>query len=118
MQQNLLAAWRGGLVCPSGCECTHLSVCGIPLMPPTPTPTPPAPASKECKWFSDTALIGNDFKMASVESKEVCCGLCHSTEGCVAADFNPEQRRCHLKDSNATAWRNDGSIACIPHSAI
>merc|ERR1712232_1204369 len=63
-KQNTLASWRGGLVCPTGCECTVTSVCGESLLPP-PSPSPPAPQSKECVWRSDTGIEANDFKTGS-----------------------------------------------------
>jgi len=112
-EQNTLASWRGGLVCPTGCSCSMTSVCGEPLLP-TPVPSPAPPQSKACEWHSDTGIDGNDFKRAAAFSKEECCALCLSTQGCAASDFNPLAQMCHLKRSFNPVWRNDGSLACVP----
>jgi len=112
-KHNTLAAWRGGVVCPTGCECTMTSVCGVPLLP-TPAPSPPAPQSKNCKWHSDTSIEGNDFKQVNVLSKEECCAACQVTGGCAAAEFDPLTALCHLKSEFTPVWRNDGSLACVP----
>jgi len=116
-KQNTLASWRGGWVCPTGCDCTMTSVCGESLLP-TPAPSPPAPQSKECKWYSDTGIDSDDFKQVSTGTKEECCAACLNTTGCVAADFNPLNKTCHLKDAFKAIWRNDGSLACVPNSRL
>merc|ERR1712167_80149 len=102
---------------------------------PTPSPAPPSDA---CEWHSDTGLDGSDMETVVVQSKEECCGLCHATAGCAAADFNslsevhlgtPDHKgvyletleedlnpvagyRCHLKSDFSPKDRKDGSIAC------
>jgi len=111
------------------------------LCDPTPAPSP-APPSDACEWHSDTGLQGSDMETVIVKSKEACCGLCHATPGCAAADFDsvskvrlgPPSRkgvfletleedshplagyRCHLKTSFRLRERRDGSIACVPQS--
>jgi len=114
-KQNTLASWRGGWVCPTGCDCTMTSICGEPLLP-SPAPSPPTPASKDCKWHSDTGIEGNDFQKVAVNSKEECCAVCSDTDKCVAADFNPMTLVCHLKQAFNPVWRNDGSLACVPNT--
>merc|ERR1719469_1782197 len=112
--QNTLAAWRGGWVCPTDCDCTMTSICGEPLLP-APVPSPPGPTSNACDWHSDTGIKGTDFKRVAVQSKEECCAACAESDGCAAGDFNPLTRVCHLKKEFTHVWRNDGSLACVPH---
>merc|ERR1711879_370521 len=101
-------------VCPTDCDCKMTSRCGEPLLP-TPAPSPPTPTSNECDWHSDTGIQGNDFGTVGVRSKEECCAACHATDRCAAADFNPLTKECHLKKEFTPVWRNDGSLACVPH---
>merc|ERR1712110_587099 len=102
---NTLASWRGGMVCPTGCDCKMTSICGEPLvLPPAPSP---APTSKNCTWKSDTGLSGNDFQKLNVNNKEECCAACHEAAGCAASDFNPLTKICHLKHTFEPVWRND-----------
>jgi len=112
-RQNTLASWRGGLVCPTGCECTMTSICGEPLLP-TPAPSPPAPSSKNCKWHSDTIIQGDAFETLNVQSKEECCAACLNAEGCAASEFNYLTKTCRLTRAFNAVWRNDGSLACVP----
>merc|ERR1712046_313272 len=64
---NSLAAQRGGLVCPTGCDCTVGQKCGVPyIQQPTttaqPTTTvPPTPKPTTCEWHANTGLSGSDF---------------------------------------------------------
>merc|ERR1711918_53481 len=113
--QNTLASWRGGMVCPTGCDCYMTSICGESLLPP-PVPSP-APSSKECTWKVDTGLSGNDLLTSHLQSKEECCAACHEFEGCAASDFNPMTKVCYLKKTFEPVWRNDGSLACVPNVA-
>lgn len=114
-KHNTLAAQRGGLVCPSGCDCDLQNICDEPIIPPTPPPPSPAPSSKHCHWQVDTGLAGNDIhKVSDVEDQRGCCAVCHETEGCAAADYNFLTKTCHLKNDINSVWRNDGSVACIP----
>jgi len=112
-RQNTLASWRGGWVCPTGCECTMTSICGEPLLP-TPAPSPPAPSSKKCKWHSDTVIRGDAFQTLNLLSKEECCAACLNAEGCAASEFNSLTKACRLTRVFDTVWRNDGSLACVP----
>merc|ERR1712179_134632 len=112
-RQNTLAAWRGGLVCPTGCDCTITSICGEPLLP-TPAPSPPMPKSI-CQWKSDTALEGEPLKaLEGVRSKEECCASCENHGECMVAEFNQLNSECHLHSDFNSFWRNDGSLTCIP----
>lgn len=120
-QQNRLAEQRGGLVCPTGCECTVGKACGTPYIqqsttphPPT-TSAPPTPTPTTCEWHTNTGLGGGDFHVAVVEDKEACCALCLATEHCAAADFAPANGNlCHLKHAFNPVNRSDGSVACVP----
>merc|ERR1712032_711054 len=112
-RQNTLASWRGGLVCPTGCDCTITTICGEPLLP-TPAPTPPVPKSI-CQWRSDTALEGVPLKaLQDVQSKEQCCASCENHAECTVAEFNQLDSECHLHSAFNSFWRNDGSLTCIP----
>lgn len=116
-RQNTLASRRGGLVCPTGCDCTVGQACGAPYIPRpsttiTTTSTTSRPRSTTCEWRADTGLQGSDFHAEAAASKEACCALCIASERCAAADFNGS--RCHLKHSFNPVNRSDGSIACVP----
>jgi len=111
-RQNTLAMWRGGLVCPTDCECTMTSICGESLLPPAP---PPAPSSKACLWRPDTVLDGKDLKSFVLQNQDECCAACLGTEGCVASNFDPLTKVCRLKEEFTTmTYQNDGSLVCIP----
>lgn len=115
-KQNALAAWRGVMVCPPGCDCTMTSVCGEPLIPPLP-PSPPAPSNDSCIFTLDTGVIGSDIRKFHGQVKEECCAACLETDGCAAMVFDPLNKVCHLKRSYVPQARNDGSLAAaVPTS--
>jgi len=107
----------------------HESLCNdkptpVPMPLPTPAPTPVAPSpppSHGCDWHENTGLGGSDIGTVALATKEDCCDLCRTTDGCVAADFNmlkSDVSRCHLKDSFKPKSRSDGSVACVPSSSL
>ena len=57
-----------------------------PPGPPTPFPPHPAP-SQNCTLTRHAALNGDDMALGSVASVDECCGACHATPGCAAADY-------------------------------
>jgi len=76
----------------------------------------------DCNTFSpDTELIGDPFDDVPAETEEMCLQACKDTEGCVAATFESEDRRCWLFDEVVDTQPAEGKgtvILCDEDGAL